>query len=298
MFPPTRPLEFYFTDIVGPLRKTRHGHEYLLVITHRHSKLTRVFPLRNITADSVSKAFYNHWVLAYGPLAFLLSEISQVFTSKHFQAVCSTLGIRNLFRATYPLHGNHGSARQKNVILCALRAYVMEHAHGWHRFDADSSQGFNTKAHGTIGLSPLDHPVSRPSGHLCTETAGSSGEQYHHLQREFFSASLKTNMSAARTTVKSQKTGKDGCPQTFRTAKANKKDDGQYSFTDRSLASIVVSNSNQRFYFCSVNNEWRPSDRGHESDRRNLHCRRHGKTPRKFDLCKRRCTCACTRYWA
>ncbi len=77
LFPATRPLEFVSIDILGPFRKTKNGHENLLVITDRYSKLTRAVPLRSTTAHAVATAFCDHWVFAYGPPVFLLSDNGQ-----------------------------------------------------------------------------------------------------------------------------------------------------------------------------------------------------------------------------
>ncbi len=66
-FPVTRPLEFVFVDILGPFRKTEYGHEHLLVITDRYSKLTCALPLHTITAKAVAKAFCDHRVFGTAP---------------------------------------------------------------------------------------------------------------------------------------------------------------------------------------------------------------------------------------
>jgi Integrase zinc binding domain len=49
LFPASGPLEYVSMDILGPLPKTDHGNRFLLVITDRFSKLTRMVPLRTIT---------------------------------------------------------------------------------------------------------------------------------------------------------------------------------------------------------------------------------------------------------
>ncbi len=67
LFSATRPLEFVSIDILGPFRKTKNGHENLLVITDRYSKLKRAVPLRSTTAHAVPAAFCDHWVFAHGP---------------------------------------------------------------------------------------------------------------------------------------------------------------------------------------------------------------------------------------
>ena len=78
LFPATTPLEFVSIDILGELKETPapRNNRYLLVITDRYSKLTRVVPLKRITAYTVAKAFCESWVFVYGP-PFIFSQITE-----------------------------------------------------------------------------------------------------------------------------------------------------------------------------------------------------------------------------
>ena len=60
LFPATKPLASFCIDILGPLTKPKRGYVFLLVITDRFTKLTRVVPLRKITAYNVAVAFVEH----------------------------------------------------------------------------------------------------------------------------------------------------------------------------------------------------------------------------------------------
>jgi hypothetical protein len=74
LFPASEPLELVSLDILGTLPKTEHGNRFLLVITHRFSKLTRTVPLRTISILVVAKAFCEHWVFVYGRPRYALIE--------------------------------------------------------------------------------------------------------------------------------------------------------------------------------------------------------------------------------
>ena len=49
LLPASRLLEFVAIDILGPLKETKCGNKFLLVITDRYSNLTRIKPLSKIT---------------------------------------------------------------------------------------------------------------------------------------------------------------------------------------------------------------------------------------------------------
>jgi hypothetical protein len=52
LFPAAEPLAYVSIDILGPLPKTEHGNVFLLFITDLFSKLTRIVPLRVISAPA------------------------------------------------------------------------------------------------------------------------------------------------------------------------------------------------------------------------------------------------------
>ena len=100
LFPARSPLEALSIDILGPLTKTKKGYRFLLVVTDRFTKLTQVIPLRRIDAYTVTVAFVEHWIFKYGPSKTLISDNGKQFATKFFQAVCSLLGLSNIFTST------------------------------------------------------------------------------------------------------------------------------------------------------------------------------------------------------
>ena len=62
LFPAAGPLAFVAMDLLGPLPKTVHGHQHVLVMTDRFSKLTRSIALRTTTASVVANGFLENWV--------------------------------------------------------------------------------------------------------------------------------------------------------------------------------------------------------------------------------------------
>jgi RNase H-like domain found in reverse transcriptase/Integrase zinc binding domain/Integrase core domain len=101
LFPPSAPLEFVGIGILRPLPETKRGNRFLLMMTDRFSKVTKVAPLRHITADDVAFAFFVHWVSCFGPPLILLSDNGSQFSARMFQAVCSMMGATQLFTSSY-----------------------------------------------------------------------------------------------------------------------------------------------------------------------------------------------------
>ena len=113
LFPAQRPLESLSIDIFGPLTKMKKSHRFLLVITDPFTKLTRIVPLRRIDAYTVAVAFDKAWIFKYGPPKTLISDNRKQLVSKFFQAICSLLGLLNIFTYSYQLQTN-GQVEQYN----------------------------------------------------------------------------------------------------------------------------------------------------------------------------------------
>ena len=163
LFPAQRPLESLSIDILGPLTKTKKGHRFLLVITDRFTKLTQVIPVRRIDAYTVAVAFVEACIFKYGPPKTLTSDNGKQFAANFLQAVCSLLGLSNIFTSTYHPQTNGQVERYNRAILAMLRNYVNEHQHDWDRNATALTYAYNNHVHRSTGTTPFSPVLSRPS---------------------------------------------------------------------------------------------------------------------------------------
>ncbi|XP_035222010.1 uncharacterized protein LOC118194908 [Stegodyphus dumicola] len=78
-------------DLIGPLPPS-NGKIYCLTCIDRFSCWMEVVPLEEITAELVSKAFYDHWVSRFGVPQCVVTDQGRQFTSQMFKnlaAICS-----------------------------------------------------------------------------------------------------------------------------------------------------------------------------------------------------------------
>ena len=162
IFPATRPLESMAIDILGPLTKTKKGHRFLLVMADRFSKSTHVVPLRRIEAYTVAVAFVEAWVLKYWPPKTLISDNGNQFAAKFLHAVCSLLGISNVFAPTYHPQRNSQVERYNRMILAMLRNYVNEHQNDWDRYATAITYSYNCHMQRSTKKTPFNLVLSRP----------------------------------------------------------------------------------------------------------------------------------------
>ncbi len=128
-------------DLLGPLPRTSRGNRFLLVMTDRFSKLRWAVPLRTINTPSVAKAFCEHWVFAFGPPVYRLTENASQFASAFFLKVCGLLGTKQVFTTTYHPQTNGQVERFNRTLLQALRNYVAEHQRNWDEFSSAITYG-------------------------------------------------------------------------------------------------------------------------------------------------------------
>jgi transposase InsO family protein len=166
LFPSEQPLDFVAIDILGPLTKTIKGHQYILVIADRFSKLVRTIPLTTITTFTVASALYHHWVFVYGAPRLLLSDNGTQFNSKFFQACCQILGIHQKFTTAYHPQCNGQVERFNRTILSQLRKYIGEHQNDWDLFNGALTYAYNTQVHTSTGCTPFELILSRPPSTL------------------------------------------------------------------------------------------------------------------------------------
>jgi hypothetical protein len=149
-------------DILGPLPKAEHGNRFLLVISDLFSKLTRMVPLRTITALGVAKAFCDAWVFSYGPPRYLLTNNGTQFNAKVFLAVYRELGVAKIFTTTYHPQTDGQVERFNKTIINSLRGYVERRQNDWDVYTSAITFGYNCRVHSSLNLAPFELILSRP----------------------------------------------------------------------------------------------------------------------------------------
>lgn len=161
LFPATAPLESVALDLLGPLPRSYHGNNHLLVITDRFTKLTRTIPLKDPNASNTARAFCTHWAFVYGPPVTLLSDNGSQFSAKFFQNVCRIMGVKNLYTTSYHPRTNGQTERFNRTICSALRHYVNDNQRDWDDYSDVLTFGYNTQVHRATGLMPFELVLSR-----------------------------------------------------------------------------------------------------------------------------------------
>jgi len=155
LFPSLEPFLGLAMDLLGALTTSRGGHKHVLVICDRFTKLTRAIPLRDATALTVSSAFIDTPVAAYGfPYSVLIDNGPQ-FASVYYQGILGLLGISLNYTSPYHPQTNGQVERYNGTLARQLRCYVAE-----HQTECDShlsllTTAYNTQVHASTGEIPF-----------------------------------------------------------------------------------------------------------------------------------------------
>ncbi|CDF40971.1 unnamed protein product [Chondrus crispus] len=133
LFPAAGPLEFVAMDLLGPLPKTAHGNQFVLVITDLFSKLTCSIAL---------------------PPQYVLTDNGPQFAAKFFDAVCALLGICHYLMTAYHQQANGQTERFNKTIVQRLRHYVEEHQRDWDDFPKPLTYAYNIQVHLVLTRQP------------------------------------------------------------------------------------------------------------------------------------------------
>jgi len=126
LFPALEPFSGLAMDLIGPLTTSRGGHKHVLVMCDRFTKLTRAILLLDATALTVSSAFIDTWVAAYGIPDSVLTDNGPQFDSVHYQGILGLLGIASNHTFPYHLQTNGQLERDNRTLVRQLRCYIAQ----------------------------------------------------------------------------------------------------------------------------------------------------------------------------
>jgi len=120
-------------------------------MSDRLSKVTRVVPLRDVTALVVLSALIDVWIASYGIPDSTLSDNGPQFASVLYQGVLQMLGVSTSHATPYHPQTNGQVERFNKTLVPQLRHYVREHVVTWARYVSLLVTAYNSLAHSSKG---------------------------------------------------------------------------------------------------------------------------------------------------
>ena len=126
------PFSHIMIDCVGPLPKTKAGHQYLLTIMCSSTRFPEAIPLRTITTEKVVDAL-TQFFTRYGLPRVVQSDQGTNFTSTMFEQVMKKLGICHRLSSAYHPQSQGALERFHQTLKSMLRKYCFDHHDDWDK---------------------------------------------------------------------------------------------------------------------------------------------------------------------
>lgn len=155
-FPASGQLEFIEIDRSVSLSRNVKGNLYVIMMTDRFNKVTRVILLGTTTVPHAAKR-----VLQVVEPRYVFTENGSRITLKLFATIRTMVVDKQLTAMAYNLLTNRQAERRNHMIFSKLQHYTAKNHRGLVEFVQPLAHAYNTEVHKSTRTSPLSSVLSR-----------------------------------------------------------------------------------------------------------------------------------------
>ncbi len=159
------PFERLIVDCVGPLPKSKSGHQYILTIMCTATRYPEAIPLRTIKAKKVVQEIIR-FCSVFGLPKVIQSDQGSNFTSKVFTQMLKELGIHHQLSSAYHPESQGALERFHQTLKSMLRKFCTETGRDWVEGLPLMMFAIRESVQESIGFSPAElvfgHTVRGP----------------------------------------------------------------------------------------------------------------------------------------
>ena len=148
------PLDRIGIDIMGPLKTTKSGNKYILVIGDYFTRWMEAYSLPNQKAEEVASKLVFEFCCRYGLAYEIHSDQGSNFQSEVFQEVCRLLNIKKTRTTSYRASSNGLIERFNGTLGRMLKKFVDNNNEDWDQYLGLLMAAYRSTPHSSTGYSP------------------------------------------------------------------------------------------------------------------------------------------------
>lgn len=160
----SRPWETVAGDVMGPLPKSTHGYEYLLVFQDMFTRWVECIPIRKSNAQTIIEHLKEQVFLRFGTPKVFFSDNETEFRNKTMDKFLEERGVHHTYAPPY--HPQPNTVERANrTIKTMIREYIEGHHKNWDEHIAEFAFSMNTATQESLQTSPVMLNFGRQPNH-------------------------------------------------------------------------------------------------------------------------------------
>ena len=141
-------------DLLSGFLPSNKGNKCLLVCIDNFSRYTEIVPLPDKSADTVAKAFNEHFICRHDTPEEILTDGGSEFVNSVLAALCEQLKIKHVRIMPYRPQANSLTERLNRSILNVMRTLVPDNDYDWDEKIPEVQAAINSSFHSGLGDIP------------------------------------------------------------------------------------------------------------------------------------------------
>ncbi|GFY00094.1 gypsy retrotransposon integrase-like protein 1 [Trichonephila clavipes] len=178
------PGETCYIDICGPLMTTPKGNSYVFSMIDAFTKYIHIVPLPDIKSSTISKAFFDNYIVHRGCPHKLVVDNATYFKGSEFFEFCRVMGIHKRHISSYSAHVN-GRVEKPNQSLANILASITQNTNDWDEQLPHTMLALNSVIHEATYTSPffLEHGTDIRLSYTYEKNSDTPQNKYEYIEK-------------------------------------------------------------------------------------------------------------------
>ena len=149
------PFHCVSIDIVGPLPKSFHSNQYIIVAIDYFTKWVEALAVNNISSITTALFIYNYIISRHGCPYSILSDNGKNFIADTIKTLLKLMGINQIFTVPYSPSSNGTVERVNGTLVSIIKKLTVDQPSNWDEFVSAALFAYRISHHKAIKMSPF-----------------------------------------------------------------------------------------------------------------------------------------------